>query len=152
MSTDNPFYGYPKGTKEAVERALASNKPMKNNNWEIEFDERFVLHKSDCSAKEGGSCDCEVYISEITVNEELEKELKSFIRELLSKDRQELLEEIIEKLPKESQAFEGKSCELYLDHKISWCGDCFACENCGKIFILLQEIKTIINKLKVVDK
>ena len=26
-------------------------------------------------------------------------------------------------------------CKSILDHDVNWCGDCYACANCGKIFI-----------------
>jgi len=28
-----------------------------------------------------------------------------------------------------------KECQIVLDHNPVWCGDCFACSECGKIFI-----------------
>ena len=27
-----------------------------------------------------------------------------------------------------------KQCNMYLDHRVSWCGDCFACSECGMKF------------------
>ena len=29
----------------------------------------------------------------------------------------------------------GKKCEMFLDHNPMWCGDCYACGNCGLIFV-----------------
>ena len=56
------------------------------------------------------------------------RDLLDFIRTLLKKTREEVV-------GKEVYAWEtDKKCELYLDHNPQWCGDCFACSECGLKF------------------
>jgi hypothetical protein len=71
----------------------------------------------------------------------------SFIRELLEKSRQELLEEITGKLPKESKIKQEKcECGAFKDEKVCpWCWEKIKEVGYNSA---LQEIKTIINNLK----
>lgn len=61
----------------------------------------------------------------------------------------------------EDYAFVGEnpgSCQMILDHNVDWCGDCYACANCGLKFVPISSVHTAeekamerVKKIKLYD-
>lgn len=107
-----------------------------------EFEENFILHASDCSAKEGGICDCG--IDDKTIEE---------INDFHSQSQIQILEHIVKELPNEIYAyFDERKGELNKKHPY-FLGEKFGFyTSCGLIRDYFQSATKALSELKKIKK